>query len=233
MGHMTTTDGTQQTHTTLYDAGNQLPNVLMLWHFIDIPHHECMNSSCKNANTTYDGYREFATRVGHPRIKGNQTSPTLLREMNKPPSLRVVQESKWTQVAPTILRKMNKLFLFAVIKVYHKGYYLPRGTHARQPTLEIIAMLYCWPCPLQQVFLHGHSTKQTPDILAMAATKYSLITSRKWKYPQTPCIQAHPITCTTTGGEGYWHKAYQMLMWDSSHGGYWILPNASKGEQPP
>jgi len=35
------------------------------------------------------------------------------------------------------------------------------------------------------------------------------------------------------GGEGYWQKAYQMLMWDSRHGGYCIWSNASKGVQPP
>ena len=32
---------------------------------------------------------------------------------------------------------------------------------------------------MRQAFLRGHSTKQTPGILTMVATKYSLITSRK------------------------------------------------------
>ena len=146
------------------------------------------------------GYREIATRVGQPRLKGHQTSPTLLREMNKPHSLWVGQESKWTQAAPEILREMNKLPWFAVIKVDYKNYYLPREAHARQPSLEIVAMLYCGPCQLLHAFLRGHSTKQTPGILAMAVTKYSLITSSKRKYPQTPCTQAHPITCTSTWG---------------------------------
>ena len=81
-----------------------------------------MNSSCKNA--TYDGYREFATRVGQPRIKGNQTSPTLLREMNKPPSLRLVQESSGTQAAPTILRELNNCYLWkAFTKPTHRASY--------------------------------------------------------------------------------------------------------------
>jgi hypothetical protein len=53
---------TQQAHTTLCDADTRLPNILDLWPFIDMPQHECMSSSDKNA--TYDGYRDFATRVG-------------------------------------------------------------------------------------------------------------------------------------------------------------------------
>ena len=101
---------TQQTHTTLYDAGNQFPNVLALWHFIDIPHHECMNSSCKNA--AYEVYMEFATRIVQPRIKGNQTFPMLLREMNRPPFMRAVQESRETQAAPAILRELNNCSLW-------------------------------------------------------------------------------------------------------------------------
>jgi hypothetical protein len=68
--------------------------------------------------------------------------------MKKPPSLQVVQESKWTQAALTALREMNKFFLFAVIKDYYKGNYLPLKAHARQPSIEIIAMLYAVPCRL-------------------------------------------------------------------------------------
>jgi len=59
----------------------------------------------------YGGYREIATRVGQPRLKGSQTSPTLLSEMNKPPSLWVGQESKWTQAAPEILRDEQVAFV--------------------------------------------------------------------------------------------------------------------------
>ena len=95
---------------------------------------------------------------------------------------------------------MNKLPLFALIEVNYKDYYLPGGAHACQPSLEIITMLYCGPCRLQHAFLRGHSTKQTPGILATAAIKYSLITSIKRKHPQTPRTQAHPITYTTTLG---------------------------------
>ena len=91
-----------------------------------------MNSSCKNA--TYDEYKEIATRVGQPRIQGNQTSTTLLREMNNPPSWRVVQESKWTQADPEILREMNKLPLFAVRRDYYKVHYLPNAT-SEEPML--------------------------------------------------------------------------------------------------
>jgi hypothetical protein len=69
-----------------------------------------MNSSCRNA--TYDGYSEFATKIVQPRIKGNQTSPTLLREMNKPPSLRAVQESSGTQADPSILRELSNCSLW-------------------------------------------------------------------------------------------------------------------------
>jgi hypothetical protein len=68
--------------------------------------------------------------------------------------------------------------------------------HAHQSSLEIIAML-CWgPCHLQHTFLRDHSIKQTSGILATAATRYSFITSSKRNYLQTPCTQAHPITCT-------------------------------------
>ncbi len=117
---------TQQTHTTLYKAGNQLPNVLALWHFIEIPHHECMNSSCRNAR--HDGYSEFATKIVQPRMKGNQTSPALLREMNKLPSLQSVQESSGAHANPSILRELNNCSLWkASTKYTHRSsYYQPQ-----------------------------------------------------------------------------------------------------------
>ena len=57
-----------------------------------------------------------------------------------------------------------------------------RRAHARQPSFECIAMLYCGPCSLPRAFLSGHSTKQTPGTRATAPTKYFLTTSSKRKY---------------------------------------------------
>ena len=109
-----------------------------------------MHSSCKNA--TYDEYKEIATRLEQPRIKGNQTSTTLLREMNKPPSLQVVQESKWTQAAPATLKEMIKLFLFAVIKNYYKGYNLPLKAHSCQPSMKSLPCYMVCPAVCDTCF---------------------------------------------------------------------------------
>jgi hypothetical protein len=63
---------------------------------------------------------EIQSRAGQPRLKGDQNAPTLLTEMNKPPSFGLGQDSKWTQANPAVLREMNKLPVFAVRKDYYK-----------------------------------------------------------------------------------------------------------------
>jgi hypothetical protein len=99
----------QQAHNTLSNTGKQLPNSLALWYFIDTPHHEYMNSSCKNAR--HRGYKENATRKEQqPRLEGNQTAPAPLREMNKLP-------------------------VFAVSKFYYEVHYLPNAT-SEEPMLS-------------------------------------------------------------------------------------------------
>ena len=93
---------TQQAHNILSNTSKQLANTLEPRYFRYTPHHKCMNSSCKKAR--HHGYKGIATRTGQPRLKGNQTDPTLLREMKKLP-------------------------LCAVGKDYYKAHYLPNATN--------------------------------------------------------------------------------------------------------
>ena len=102
-------------------------------------------------------------------------------------------------------------------RLYHRHHAHPKTdtslfgqeAHAHQSSLEIIAMRYWGHCHLQHSFLRDHLIKQTSDILATAATRYSFITSSKRKYPQTPCSQAHPITCTAPWG--CWETIRELL----------------------
>jgi hypothetical protein len=65
-----------------------------------------------NKSITALSHAPVVLDIGRCFPSNNQpSSQTLLREMNKPPSLRLVQESSGTQAAPTILRELNSFYL--------------------------------------------------------------------------------------------------------------------------
>jgi hypothetical protein len=100
-----------------------------------------MNSSCRNA--TYNGHSEFATKIVQPRMKGNQTSPALLREMNKLPSLQSVQESSGAHADPSILRELNNCSLWkASTKSTHCASYCQPQPSGLMEVLSNLAIHY-------------------------------------------------------------------------------------------